>query len=283
MQTVPMLNPVSPPLDARSRALRKLCVEAIDGAGRGHLPSALSLIEVLRVLYDDVMRYRAAEPMWLERDRCILSKGHGCLGLYAILADKGYFSRDLLRTYCSDDTILGGHPERGKVPGAEASTGALGHGLAIGIGMAIAARIQKRDSRTFVITGDGEINEGSIWEGAKAASKHRLDNLTVIVDRNTLQSYGRTVDVQDLEPLTDKWRAFGFAVADVDGHDVEALRGALKQPLQAGKPTCVIAHTIKGKGIPHIENNAEWHHRSKVTADDLSKLYAAQNPATEAA
>ena len=149
--------------------------------------------------------------------------------------------------------------------------------------MALAARIQKRDSRTFVITGDGEINEGSIWEGAMAASKHRLDNLTVIVDRNKLQSYGRTVDVQDLEPLTDKWRAFGFAVADVDGHDVEALRGALKQPLQAGKPTCVIAHTIKGKGIPHIENNAEWHHRSKVTADDLSKLYAALNPATEAA
>lgn len=275
MHTVPMLNPVSPPLDARSRALRKLCVEAIDGAGRGHLPSALSLIEVLRVLYDDVMRYRPNEPMWLERDRCILSKGHGCLGLYAILADKGYFPRELLRTYCSDETILGGHPERNKVPGAEASTGALGHGVAIGIGMALAARMQKRDSRVFVITGDGEINEGSIWEGAMAAAKHRLDNLTVIVDRNKLQSYGRTVDVQDLEPLTDKWRAFGFAVADVNGHDVAALRSVLGRPLEQGKPTCVIAHTVKGKGIPHIESNADWHHKSKVSKEDLSKLYAA--------
>jgi transketolase len=190
----------------------------------------------------------------------------------------------VLRTYCSDDSILGGHPERGKVPGAEASTGALGQGLANGIGMALAARMQKRDSRVFVITGDGEINEGSIWEGAMAASKHRLENLCVIIDRNKLQSYGRTVDVQDLEPLPDKWRAFGFAVVDVDGHDVAALRGVLTAlPIEPGKPTCVIAHTIKGKGIAHIENNAEWHHKSKVSADDLAKLYAALNATVEAA
>jgi transketolase len=266
----------TPPLDARSRALRKMCVDAIGGAGRGHLPSALSLIEVLRVLYDDVMRFRAAEPMWAERDRCILSKGHGCVGLYALLADKGYFSPDHLKTYCSEESMLGGHPERGKIPGVEASTGALGHGLNIGIGMALAARMQKRDSRVFVITGDGEINEGSVWEGAMAASKHGLDNLCVIVDRNKLQSYGRTVEVQDLEPLTDKWKAFGFAVADVDGHDVTALRGVLGAlPLTRGKPTCVIAHTVKGKGIAHIEHNADWHHKSKVSADELAKLYAA--------
>ena len=266
----------TPPLDARSRALRRLCVSAIDGGGRGHLPSALSLIEILRVLYDDVMRYRPDDPAWADRDRCILSKGHGCVGLYAILADKGFFPADWLRTYCHRDSNLGGHPERGKVPGAEASTGALGHGLAIGIGMALAARMQGRSSRTFVVTGDGEINEGSIWEGAMSASKHRLDNLTVLVDRNKLQSYGRTADVQDLEPLTDKWRAFGFAVADVDGHDIEALRDVLTQlPLEAGKPTAVICHTVKGKGVPHIEHVAAWHHKSTVSPDELAALYGA--------
>ncbi len=268
-------TPVSPPLDARSTALRKVCVDALVSAGRGHLSSALSLIEVLRVLYDDVLRFRADEPMWAGRDRCILSKGHGCLALFTLLADKGFFAKSELETYCQVDSMLGGHPERGKVPGVEASTGALGHGLGIGIGMALAARIQKRDSRVFVITGDGEINEGSIWEGAMCASKHRLDNLTVIVDRNKLQSYGPTIDVQDLEPLTDKWRAFGFAVADVDGHDVNSLRSVLARPLAAGKPTCVIAHTVKGKGIAHIEHDPNWHHKSKVSDDEAAALYAA--------
>ena len=226
---------VSPPLDDRSRALRKMCVAAMEGGGRGHLSSALSLIELVRVLYDDVMRYRPHDPMWADRDRCILSKGHGCLGLFAILADKGFFPESELLTYCKRDSMLGGHPERGKVPGVEASTGALGHGLGIGIGMALAARIQGRDSRVFVITGDGELNEGSIWEGAMAAGKHGLDTLTVLVDRNQLQSFGPTSEVQDLEPLADKWRSFGFVAEDVDGHDVEALGRALNP---RNSPTC---------------------------------------------
>ena len=268
--------PATPPLDARSRALRRMCVEAIDGGGRGHLPSAMSLVEILRVLYDDVLRVRAHEPFWPRRDRCILSKGHGCLALYALLADKGFFEPALLRTYCHVDSILGGHPERGRIPGIEASTGALGHGLGIGIGMALAARMQKRDSRVFVITGDGELNEGSIWEGAMAAAKHRLDRLTVLVDRNKLQSYGPTAEVQDLEPLADKWRAFGFAVAEVDGHDVAALRDALGAlPLSQGKPTAIICHTVKGKGIAHIENDPTWHHKAKLGDDELAALYGA--------
>ena len=272
------LNPTAdtPALDDRSRSLRRACVEAMEGGGRGHLPSALSLIEILRVLYDDVMRYRADQPAWPERDRCILSKGHGCLGLYAVLADKGFFPRAELLTYCQRDSILGGHPERHKVPGVEASTGALGHGLGIGVGMALAARLQKRDSKIFVVTGDGEINEGSVWESAMCAGKHGLDNLTVLIDYNKLQSYGPTRDVQDLEPLADKWRAFGFAVAEADGHDVADLRRVVsRQPLQAGLPGAVICHTVKGKGIGHIEHVAGWHHKSRISAEELAELYNA--------
>lgn len=267
---------VSPPLDERSRALRRMCVAAMESAGRGHLSSALSLIEMVRVLYDDVMRFRPDQPQWPDRDRCILSKGHGCLGLFAILADKGFFPESELLTYCARDSILGGHPERGKVPGVEASTGALGHGLDIGIGMAHAARIQGRSSRVFVITGDGEINEGSIWEGAMAAAHHGLDNLTVLVDRNKLQSYGPTSEVLDLEPLADKWRSFGFVCEDVDGHDVEALRQALgAAPREPDKPTALICHTVKGKGVAHIEHDATWHHKSRISDDEVAALYAA--------
>jgi len=263
-------------LDERSRGLRRACVQAMEGGGRGHLPSALSLIEILRVLYDDVLRYRPDEPDWPLRDRCILSKGHGCLGLYAVLADKGYFPFDDLLTYCKRDSILGGHPERDKVPGVEASTGALGHGLGIGVGMALAARMQRRVSRIFVITGDGEINEGSVWESAMCAAKHNLDNLTVLIDYNKLQSYGPTHEVQDLEPLADKWRAFGFDVGEVDGHDVTALRQILGGlPFASGKPSVVICHTVKGKGIAHIEHVAGWHHKSRISADELAALYDA--------
>src|SRR3990167_2922356 len=164
------------PLDERSIYLRKLVARGLAGGGRGHLGSAMSLIEILRVLYDEVLRFQPRNPAWKNRDRCILSKGHGCLGLYAILADKDYFQLEALDTFCKRDSILGGHPEAGKIPGVEASTGSLGHGMSIGIGMALAARIEKRDSRVFVIVGDGEINEGSVWEAALSAGKHCLDN-----------------------------------------------------------------------------------------------------------
>ena len=235
----------------------------------------MSLIEILRVLYDDVLRHRPDDPRWPERDRCILSKGHGCLALYAVLADHGYFPRQEMRDFCRQPSILGGHPERGKVPGVEASTGALGHGLPIGVGMAIAAKIESRDTRVFVVMGDGEIDEGSVWEAALCAAKHRLRNLTAIVDYNKLQSYGPTAEVLDLEPIIDKWRAFGFATRECDGHDVAMLRDALNAPRSPDRPTAVVCHTVKGKGVSFAENVADWHHKSKLAAAEIDDIYGA--------
>jgi transketolase len=267
---------VTPILDERSRYLRRLVVRALDGGGRGHVGSSMSLIEILRVLYDDVLRFRPAEPKWPDRDRMILSKGHGCLALYVMLADKGFISAESLDTFCHRDSILGGHPEAGKVAGVEASTGALGHGLSVGLGMALAVRAQKRDSRVFVVMGDGEINEGSVWEAAMCAGKHRVSHLTAIIDYNKIQSAGPTREIQDLEPLADKWRAFGFAAREVDGHDVGALRGVFRQlPLHADQPTAIICHTVKGKGIPFAENDPNWHHKAKLPADTVAKMYGA--------
>jgi len=261
-------------LDERSRHLRRLVIDALKGGGRGHLGSSMSMVEILRVLYDDVLRYRPTDPLWAERDRFILSKGHGCLALYALLADKGFFPIDELLGFCRPESRLGGHPERGKVPGVEASTGALGHGLPIGVGIAIALRIKHSQARVVVLTGDGEINEGSNWEAAMSAAKHRLSNLTVLVDYNKLQSYGPTSEVLDLEPLTDKWRAFGFAVKEVDGHDVQQLKVALASlPFEASRPSAIICHTIKGKGFPFAEGNPEWHHKSGLTETDIHAMY----------
>lgn len=272
-----MTSPLSSPvLDKRSLALRRLVVDSMVSAGRGHLGSAMSLMEIVRVLYDDVLRVRPSDPVWADRDRFILSKGHGCLSLYAILADKGFFPQEILQTFCQHNSLLGGHPEYGMVPGVEASTGALGHGLSIGVGLSLAARIKGQKWRTFVTMGDGEINEGSVWEAAMAAAKHRLSSLVAIVDYNKMQSYGPTSTVLDLEPLADKWRAFGFAVIEVDGHDVPALRQAFSSvPNDDGKPACVICHTVKGKGVPPAEHNANWHHKSKLTEDELAVIDAA--------
>ena len=272
----PMTNYLTPLLDERSRALRRMVIDALDGGERGHIGSSMSLIEIMRVLYDDVLQYRAADPGWDPRDRCILSKGHGCLALYAILADKGFFPVADLRDFCRQTSYLGGHPERGKAPGIEASTGALGHGLSIGLGRAMAARMQDSRWRVFVIMGDGEINEGSVCEPAMCAGKHRLSNLTAIVDYNKIQSYGPTAEVQGLEPLLDKWQAFGFAAEDVDGHDVEALRRVFRRlPLAHDKPSAIICHTIKGKGIPFAENDPAWHHKSHLPAKQIAAMYDA--------
>ena len=266
----------SPPLDERSKYLRRLVVRGLDGGKRGHIGSSMSLIEIMRVLYDDILRYRPEEPRWRDRDRMILSKGHGCLALYAVLADKGFIPLETLDTFCHRDSILGGHPEAGKIPGVEASTGALGHGLSVGVGMALAARMQKRDSRVFVCTGDGEINEGSVWEAALCAGKHRLSNLTVVIDYNKIQSAGPTCEIQDLEPLMDKWQAFGFAPVEVDGHDVAALTSVFRRlPLATDKPTAVICHTVKGKGLPFAENDAGWHHKAKIPDELVADMYAA--------
>ncbi len=264
----------TPPLDARSKYLRTLMVRMLKGGRRGHIGSTLSLIEILRVLYDDVLRYDAKNPRMKNRDRCVLSKGHGCIALFAILADKGFFPMEELDKFCMPDGILGGHPEYKKVAGVEASTGALGHGLSIGVGMALAARADKRDSKIFVIMGDGEINEGSVWEAAMSAGKHKLDNLIAMIDYNKIQSAGPTREIQDLEPLADKWRAFNFDVKEVDGHDVAALQKVLKAPRAAGKPTIIICHTVKGKGLSFAENDPKWHHQSSIKPDVFAQMDA---------
>jgi transketolase len=263
-------------MDERSKHLRRLVITALQGADRGHIGPSLSLIEILRVLYDSFLNYDPAHPRWPLRDRCILSKGHGCLALYAILADKGFFPQEELSNFCAKGSILGGHPEADKVPGVEASTGALGHGLSIGVGMALAAKLQKRPSKVVVITGDGEINEGSIWEAAMSAAKHQLGNLTVVVDYNKLQSYSTTKEVLDLDPMADKWQSFGFAVQEVDGHDVNALQQVFAAiPQQSTKPNAVICHTVTGKGFPFAENDPAWHHKSYFSPEQIEKMYRA--------
>lgn len=258
-------------LDTRSKYLRSLVIDGL-GAGRGHVGSSLSLIEIIRVLYDDVLRVRPAEPAWPDRDRFILSKGHGCLALYAVLADHGFFPVAELTRFCKPGALLGGHVDA-HIPGIEASTGALGHGLSIGVGAAVAARMRGRPSRVFVVTGDGELDEGSVWEAALSAAKHRLENLTVIVDYNQLQSYARIDEVLPLEPLADKWRAFGFEVREIDGHDVTSLRETFAAlPFANRKPSAVIAHTRKGRGISFAELDPTWHHKSSIDQALIDRL-----------
>lgn len=247
----------------------------MDKGGRGHLASAFSLIEILRVLYDDVLAFRASEPRWSDRDRCILSKGHGCLALYAILADKGFFDPSELDRFCHFDSMLGGHPERDIVPGVEATTGALGHGLSIGVGIALAGRLRNATYKTFVVMGDGEINEGSVWEAMMCASARKLGNLVAIVDYNKMQSYGPTGEVLDLEPLADKWTSFGARTLEVDGHDIGAIRAALDSvDGSADRPTAIICHTVKGRGVASIEGDATWHHKSRLAPEVIEGLYA---------
>ena len=202
-----------------------------------------------------------------------MSKGHGWLALYALLADKGFFSKSKLATFCKAGSILGGHPEYTKVPGVEFSTGSLGHGLSVGVGLALSARIQNRDTRVFVIMGDGEINEGSVWEAALCASKHQLNNLIILIDYNKMQSYDRIENVLPLEPLAEKWRSFGFNVDEVNGHDINAIEIALiKSNSSNPKPNAIICHTVKGKGVPFAEGNAEWHHKSNLSESMIASL-----------
>jgi len=259
-------------LDQRSKELRRTIVKVLDLCGRGHVGAAFSLIEILRVLYDDILKYDAKDPKWPLRDRFILSKGHGCLALYALLCDKGFFPEDDMWNFCKPEGLLGGHPEH-KIPGVEASTGSLGHGLPIGLGMALNAKIDKVDYRTFVVVGDGECNEGSVWEAAMAASKHQTGSLTVIIDYNKHQSYSTTKEVLELEPFVQKWEAFGFSVIQVDGHDVADLKKAfLNLPVAVDKPTAIICHTVKGKGISFVENNLKWHHKNKLNKEELEAM-----------
>jgi len=232
-------------------------------------------VEILRVLYDDILKYDPQKPNSPDRDRFILSKGHGCMALYVLLAEKGFFPKSELAKFCKADGILGGHPDHG-VPGVEVSTGSLGHGLSIGIGFALNSRYEKASHGTFVVMGDGESNEGSVWEAAMCAGKHKLSNLTVMIDYNKQQSYDSTYIIQDLEPITDKWSSFGFATAEVDGHDVGQLKTVLTSlPLEPNRPSAIVCHTVKGKGVDFTENNLDWHHKNRVSDDEIESLKTA--------
>ena len=261
-------------LDQRSKALRKLIVRSLIGGGKGHMGAAMSLVEILRVLYDDMINFDPKKPLLSERDRVVLSKGHGCLALYAILVDKGFFPAGELDTTSQVDSILGGHPEHAHVPGVEASTGALGHGFPISVGMALAAKIKKQKHKVYTIVGDGEINEGSVWEAALSASKHNLSNLKVLVDYNKIQSYDFVKNVSKLEPIVDKWKSFGFDVSEVNGHDVKELKKNLELSVNKtdNKPSVTICHTIKGKGFYFAENNPEWHYRRSFSKEEIRKF-----------
>jgi len=263
-------------LDKRSKHLRQLVVNCLISADRGHMGSAMSLIEILRVLYDEIIVFDPKNKNLTNRDRVILSKGHGCLALYAILADKKFINISELDSVGQLDSILGGHPESFKIPGVEASTGALGHGMPIALGMAIAAKIKKEKHNIYVIVGDGEINEGSVWEAALSAKKHKLNNLKVIIDYNKMQSYSFTKEVLDLEPLKAKWESFGFAVSEINGHDITTLKNNFNnfKQYKEDKPSVTICHTIKGKGFYFAENNPLWHHKNFFTKEEIKNLNA---------
>ena len=261
-------------LDNRSKYLRQLIVQALIGGGRGHMGSAMSLVEILRILYDEFIKFDPKKPKNENRDRLILSKGHGCLALYAILADKKFIKSTVLDSTSRFESILGGHPESLKVPGVEVSTGALGHGFPVGVGMAVAAKLKKQNHNIYVVIGDGESDEGSIWESALSASKHKLNNLKVMMDYNKIQSYDFVDKVLNLEPLKKKWESFGFEVSEVNGHDVKNLRANLKDYLKSksDKPSVTICHTIKGKGFYFAENNPKWHHKNSFSTEEIENM-----------
>ena len=253
--------------------LRKDLIGMIYEAKTGHTGGALSSLDILVALFYGTLRQDSRNPSWPDRDRFVLSKGHSVEGYYNVLADLGYLPKEELRTFCAFGSRLIGHPSV-KVPGVEMNTGALGHGLSTGVGMALAGKMDKKDYRVFVLMGDGELAEGSIWEGAMAAAHYGLDNLIGIVDRNRLQISGNTESVMKLESLKDKWTGFGWETRDIEGHDMEALLKAFRSaPLTAGKPTLYIAHTVKGKDVSFMENVAKWHH-GVPTAEQLQVAYA---------
>jgi transketolase len=252
-------------LARKSLEYRRDILHAIKQAGAGHTGGSLSCTDILNVLYNRVLRVSPDTFDSPKRDRYVQSKGHSVEALFVVLADQGFYPAAELETLCAYGSHFVGHPTR-KVPGIEQNTGALGHGLPICTGMALGGKLDGAGYRVFTLLGDGELAEGSNWEAAMAAAHYRLDNLTAIIDCNTLQITGRTHDVMSTEPLADKFAAFGWAVRTVDGHDFKALTEALSAPLETGKPGAVIARTIKGKGVSFMEDNGAWHHR--VPNDD---------------
>jgi len=246
--------------ELKSAQMRKEILEMII-RGRGtHIASAFSIIDILVYLYEKVLKIDPGDLADAKRDRFILSKGHGGAALYVVLANHRFFPKEALNLYCSEGGILGGHPDRFLVPGVEVSTGSLGHGLSIAVGLALANKINKIDSRVYCLVGDGECNEGAVWEACMTANHHKLDNLVLIVDNNGMMISGFTKDILDPISFSQKFKSFGWNTTEINGHDFGELQSVFnKVPIRNKKPTVVIANTIKGKGISFMENKSQWH------------------------
>ena len=246
-------------LKETAREIRLLILDMIHTANSGHPGGSLSAADIMTALHFDIMRTNPAQPRWPERDRVLLSKGHACPVLYACLAKRGYFDLKELKTLRRFESILQGHPIH-KTPGVDMTTGSLGHGLSIGVGMALEARLAERDSQVYVILGDGELNEGHVWEAAMSANKFRLNNLVAIVDRNGLQMDGPCEEIMPMGDIAGKFKAFGWNTMEIDGHDMEQVLAALETARDhTAGPVCIVASTVKGKGVSYMENACEWH------------------------
>jgi transketolase len=246
-------------LKEKAKNIRKNIIKMICFAGSGHPGGSLSSVEILTALYFNVLRIDPENPDWSDRDRFILSKGHGCPALYATLAERGFFPESDLWSLRKIDSHLEGHPDMNKTPGVDMTSGSLGNGFACALGMAIAAKARNKDFRVYSVLGDGELQEGIVWETAMAAANHQLDNLVAIVDYNGLQITGWVNQVSRIEPLVKKWEAFGWLTIEADGNDMSQILHALQRSRKMGGPTVIIAHTVKGKGVSFMENNADWH------------------------
>lgn len=247
-------------LEIKAKEIRRDIIEEIFNAKSGHPGGSLSIADIMTVLYFDELNIDEKNPRWKDRDRLILSKGHCAPALYAALSERGYFEKEKLVSLRKIDSNLQGHPNMNDVPGVDMSTGSLGQGLSVANGMAISAKLDNKDYRVYCILGDGEIEEGQIWEAAMTSNKYKLDNLCVIVDNNNLQIDGTIQEVMDSNPIDEKFKSFGFNVIKIDGHNFDEIKSAFKQAKETkGKPTCIIAKTIKGKGVSFMENQAGWH------------------------
>ena len=240
--------------------VRRNIIKSITAAKSGHPGGSLSATDILVTLYFDIMKIDPKNPRWEDRDRFVLSKGHAAPALYAVLAERGYFPKEELMKLRQTGSMLQGHPDMKGTPGVDMTTGSLGQGLSTANGMALAARLDKKDYRVYVMLGDGEIQEGMVWEAAMTTAHYKLDNLTAFLDYNKLQIDGANDEVKTIEPVADKWKAFGWNVLEIDGHDYEEIKKAVEKAKETkGKPTMIIAHTIKGKGVTFMENQVGWH------------------------
>jgi len=257
-------------LKETAREMRINIIKMLTEAGSGHPGGSLSIADILTVLYFHKMRHDPKNPKWDDRDRFVLSKGHGVPAQYALLAKSGYFSEEELMSLRKTGSRLQGHPDRSRLPGLEASTGSLGQGLSIAVGMAVAGKMDKKNYRIYCMVGDGESQSGQIWEAAMCAAKYKLDNLTAILDYNKIQLDDRVNIVMEIEPVKDKWKSFGWNVMEIDGNDIPKIIDALDDAEKVkGKPTIIIAHTVKGKGVSYMEDSVDWH--GKAPSKELAE------------